>query len=105
MAALSIFDKLGANTLFLIMGISICVLAVASIVILVLLIVTMVRLKKMRRNYRIFMNGRTAENLEDSMLDHFAKIKELVEITDKHTSQITKINEDMQTVYLSLIHI
>lgn len=102
MAALSIFDKLGANTLFLIMGISICVLAVASIVILVLLIVTMVRLKKMRRNYRIFMNGRTAENLEDSMLDHFAKIKELVEITDKHTSQITKINEDMQTVYTKL---
>ena len=99
MAALSIFDKLGANTLFLIMGISICVLAVASIVILVLLIVTMVRLKKMRRNYRIFMNGRTAENLEDSMLDHFAKINE---ITDKHTSQITKINEDMQTVYTKL---
>ena len=48
------------------------------------------------------MNGRTAENLEDSMLDHFAKIKELVEITDKHTSQITKLNEDMQTVYTKL---
>ena len=82
---LALFDKLGTNTLFLIMGIAICVLAVASIVILVLLIVTMVRLKKMRRNYRIFMNGKTAENLEDSMLDHFAKI-----------------NEDMQTVYTKL---
>lgn len=100
MAAL--VDKLGADTLFLIMGIAICVLAVASIVILVLLIVTMVRLKKMRRNYRIFMNGKTAENLEDSMLDHFAKIKELVEITDKHTEQIAKINEEMQTVYTKL---
>lgn len=99
---LALFDKLGTNTLFLIMGIAICVLAVASIVILVLLIVTMVRLKKMRRNYRIFMNGKTAENLEDSMLDHFAKIKELVEITDKHTEQIAKINEDMQTVYTKL---
>ena len=99
---LALFDKLGTNTLFLIMGIVICVLAVASIVILVLLIVTMVRLKKMRRNYRIFMNGKTAENLEDSMLDHFAKIKELVEITDKHTEQIAKINEDMQTVYTKL---
>ena len=99
---LALFDKLGTNTLFLIMGIAICVLAVASIVILVLLIVTMVRLKKMRRNYRIFMNGKTAENLEDSMLDHFAKIKELDEITDKHTEQIAKINEDMQTVYTKL---
>ena len=98
----ALFDKLGTNTLFLIMGIAICVLAVASIVILVLLIVTMVRLKKMRRNYRIFMNGKTAENLEDSMLDHFAKIKELVDITDKHTAQIAKINEDMQTVYTKL---
>lgn len=100
MAAL--VDKLGTYTLFLIMGIVICVLAVASIVILVLLIVTMVRLKKMRRNYRIFMNGKTAENLEDAMLDHFAKIKELVEITDKHTEQIAKINEEMQTVYTKL---
>ncbi len=100
MAAL--VDKLGTDTLFLIMGIVICVLAVASIVILVLLIVTMVRLKKMRRNYRIFMNGKTAENLEDAMLDHFAKIKELVEITDKHTEQIAKINEEMQTVYTKL---
>lgn len=100
MAAL--VDKLGTDTLFLIMGIVICVLSVASIVILVLLIVTMVRLKKMRRNYRIFMNGKTAENLEDAMLDHFAKIKELVEITDKHTEQIAKINEEMQTVYTKL---
>ena len=86
----------------LILCIAVGVLAVISIVSLVLLIVTMVKLKKMRQNYRMFMNGKTAENLEDAMLDHFAKIKDLVEITDEHAKQIEAINEELKTVYTKL---
>ena len=59
----------------------------------------MVKLNKMKRNYRIFMNGKTAENLEDSMLEHFEKIEELESITIKHTSEIKKIKEELMTVY------
>ena len=78
------------------------VIALISIVSLVLLIITMVKLDKMKKNYRIFMNGKTAENLEDSMLEHFEKIEELVNITRRHTSEIKKITEDMQTVYTKI---
>lgn len=91
-----------SGRLTLILCIVVGVFAVISIVSLVLLIVTMARLKKMRQNYRLFMNGKTAENLEDAMLDHFAKIKDLVEITDEHTNQIAAISEQMQTVYTKL---
>lgn len=94
-----IFD---VNVLFPYLCIAVCVFAVMSIVMLVLLIINMARLKKMRRNYRLFMNGKTAENLEDAMLDHFAKIKELEAVTEEHSRQIAKINEDMQTVYTKL---
>ncbi len=95
-------NLVNSGTMMLILCIAVGVLAVISIVSLVLLIVTMARLKKMRQNYRLFMNGKTAENLEDAMLDHFAKIKDLVELTDEHTQQIASINEEMKTVYTKL---
>lgn len=95
-------NLVNSGMMMLILCIAVGVLAVISIVSLVLLIVTMVRLKKMRQNYRLFMNGKTAENLEDAMLDHFAKIKDLVELTDEHTQQIAFINEEMKTVYTKL---
>ncbi len=95
-------NLIDSGMLMLILCIAVGVLAVISIVSLVLLIVTMVKLKKMRQNYRLFMNGKTAENLEDAMLDHFAKIKDLVEITDEHTKQIEAINEELKTVYTKL---
>lgn len=94
-----IFD---VNVLFPYLCIAVCFFAVMSIVTLVLLIINMVKLRKMKRNYRLFMNGKTAENLEDAMLDHFAKINDLEKITDSHSVQITKINEDMQKVYCKL---
>ena len=91
-----------SNMFMLCLCIAVGVFALISIVSLVLLIVTMVKLKKMRQNYRLFMNGKTAENLEDAMLDHFAKIKDLVELTDKHTNQLASIKEEMKTVYTKL---
>lgn len=91
-----VFD---VNVLFPYAFIGLCVVAVIAVVSLVLLIVNMVKLNKMKKNYRIFMNGKTAENLEDSMLEHFEKIEELLNIARRHTSEIKKINEDLQIVY------
>ena len=95
-------EVFSSDMFILCLCIAVGVFAIISIVSLVLLIITMVRLKKMRRNYRLFMNGKTAENLEDAMLDHFAKIKDLVELTDEHTKQIEAINEELKTVYAKL---
>ena len=84
-------EKIFNSDMFMLcLCIAVGVFALISIVSLVLLIVTMVKLKKMRQNYRLFMNGKTAENLEDAMLDHFAKIKELVELTEDRKS--TRLN-------------
>ena len=88
-------EKIFNSDMFMLcLCIAVGVFALISIVSLVLLIVTMVKLKKMRQNYRLFMNGKTAEN--------FAKIKELVELTDKHTNQLASIKEEMKTVYTKL---
>lgn len=96
-------EKIFNSDMFMLcLCIAVGVFALISIVSLVLLIVTIVKLKKMRQNYRLFMNGKTAENLEDAMLDHFAKIKELVELTDEHTNQLASIKEEMKTVYTKL---
>lgn len=91
-----VFD---VNVLFPYAFIGLCVVAVIAVVSLVLLIINMVKLNKMKKNYRIFMNGKTAENLEDSMLEHFEKIEELLNIARRHTSEIKKINDDLQIVY------
>ena len=64
-------EKIFNSDMFMLcLCIAVGVFALISIVSLVLLIVTMVKLKKMRQNYRLFMNGKTAENLEDAMLDN-----------------------------------
>lgn len=91
-----VFD---VNVLFPYVFIGLCVVAVIAVISLVLLIINMVKLNKMKKNYRIFMNGKTAENLEDSMLEHFEKIEELLNIARRHTSEIKKINDDLQLVY------
>lgn len=99
---MSLFEILNAETLFPYLFIGCCVLGIICIVMLVLLIINMVNIRKMKRNYRIFMNGKTAENLEDSILEHFKEIDNLKSITDKHTSQIAAITEEMFSVYKKL---
>lgn len=87
------------NTLFPYLVIAVCVLALICIVSLILLIVTMVKLNEMKKNYRTFMNGKTAENLEDSILDHFSKIDKLVKESNQHAKDIEDINEEIKNHY------
>ena len=75
------------------------VMAVLCIVMLVLLIINMNNISKMKKNYRVFMNGKTAMNLEDSMLERFEEIDKLDSLTRQHTAEIEAIKEEMLSVY------
>lgn len=93
------FINENTSTLFPIVCIALGVVTIVCIISLILLIITMVRLDKMRKNYRIFMNGKTAENLEDSMLSHFKKIDDLIVLSKKHGDEIDKINDQFKTTF------
>lgn len=77
-------------------------MGVAVVASWILLIVDTVKLRKMKRNLRVFMNGKTAENLEDSMVRNFARIDELERVTDDHGKSLSIINEKMLSVYSKL---
>lgn len=60
------------DPLLLIIGFS-----VLSVVLLIVVIVCIVKLNKLYRRYDIFMRGRDAESLEDTMMDIVEQLKEL----------------------------
>ena len=89
-----ISQYLGFDSDFIIIGVVVMVL-----ILLILVIVNIVQMNKMKKNYKIFMTGKTAENLEAVIEKRFEQIDSLIEKNTEIEKSIEAITQNMKLAY------
>jgi len=72
-----ISEYLGFDSDYIILG-----LAGVVIILLILIIINMVQTGKLKKRYKVFMSGKTAKSLEDTIIKRLDEVDELVAAND-----------------------
>ena len=69
------------------------------LIIYILTIVKIVQMKKLKKNYRIFMSGKDAKTLEDTLIQRLDQVDSLLESNEENDSNIKVLSKNMQRTY------
>ncbi len=91
---LDIFGLFTVNILYVMIG-----LIVVTLAALIISIIAICKLGGMKRKYRIFMNGKDAESMEDAILSKFAEIDIVKKEHKQHGADIKKIFDNLEYTF------
>ncbi len=91
---MNIFDTLGIDMGYVLIG-----LAGFSLVLFILTIALFIKMGKINKKYKKFMQGANGENLEKQFLKRFAEVDELQYESRKLQEEIEKITENLLITY------
>ncbi len=89
-----ISQYLGFDSDYIIIG-----LLAAVIILLILTLVNIVQMRKLKKNYRIFMSGKTAKNLEDTLIKRLDEVDSLIASNNKNEELIRVLSQNMKYTY------
>ena len=89
-----ISQYLGFDSDYIIIG-----LLAAVIILLILTLVNIVQLRKLNINYRIFLSGKTAKNLEDTLIKRLDEVDSLIASNNKNEELIKVLSQNMKYTY------
>ncbi len=89
-----ISQYLGFDSDYIIIG-----LLAAVIILLILTLVNIVQMRKLKKNYRIFMSGKTAKNLEDTLIKRLDEVDSLIASNSKNEELIRVLSQNMKYTY------
>lgn len=85
---------LGIDSDYVIMG-----LAVLTVLLLLIVFINIIQMHKLKKKYKMFMDGKNAKTLEESILSRMDQIDHLISSTQKNESDIQKIYKNMKTTF------
>ena len=85
---------LGIPTDFIVLG-----LLAVTVVLLILLIVNMVKLSNLKKKYDIFMKGKTAKSLEDTLIYRLEQLDDLIKSNAANERNINSIFETLKSCF------
>ena len=85
---------LGFDSDYIIIG-----LAVLVVILLVLWIVNIVQIKSLKKNYKVFMSGKNAKTLEDTLIKRLDEVEHLLKANAANEKNIKKIFANMKYTY------
>lgn len=91
---MSISEYLGIDLDYIVIG-----LAALVLILIILMIVNVVQMSKLKKRYRIFMNGKNASSLEDIITKRLDQIDHLIQANDENEKSINKIFQTLQFTY------
>ena len=89
-----ISEILGFDSDYIIIG-----LAVFSLVILVLLCVNNSQISKLKKRYKIFMSGKNAKSLEDTLIKRLDQVDDLIAANSANEKNINKLFSNMKFTF------
>ena len=89
-----ISEYLGIDSDYIIIG-----LAVVVLILLILTIVNIVQMNKLKKSYKVFMSGKGAKNLEDTLIKRLNQVDELIASNDENRKNIKELFSNMQITY------
>ena len=89
-----ISQYLGIESDYVIIG-----LAAIVLILFILTIVNIIQMRKLKKGYRVFMTGKGAKNLEDTLIKRLNQIDMLLASNEENQKNIKKIFGEMQSTY------
>lgn len=89
-----ISEYLGFDSDYIILG-----LAGVVIILLILIIINMVQTGKLKKRYKVFMSGKTAKSLEDTIIKRLDEVDELVAANSSIKKNIEELFDNMKCSY------
>lgn len=89
-----ISEYLGFDSDYIILG-----LAGVVIILLILIIINMVQTVKLKKRYKVFMSGKTAKSLEDTIIKRLDEVDELVAANSSIKRNIEELFDNMKCSY------
>ena len=89
-----ISQYLGFDSDFIIIG-----LVVVVFILLILIIVNIVQMSKLKKNYKIFMTGKNAKNLEEVITKRLNQVDSLLEANTENEKNIRLLIRNMKLAY------
>ena len=87
-------DYLGFDSDYIILG-----LAGVLIILLVVLIINLVQISKLKKKYKIFMCGKTAKSLEDTLVKRLDQVDELIAANAANEKNINELFDKMKITF------
>lgn len=91
---MSISEYLGIDLDYIVIG-----LAALVLILIILMIINVVQLRKLKKKYKLFMNGKDANSLEDVLSKRLNQIDSLIQSNSENEKNIAKIFKNMQFTY------
>ena len=89
-----IAQYLGFDSNYIIIG-----LAALVVILMILMIVNVVQMSKLKKNYKIFMTGKNAKTLEDTLIKRLDQVDELMVANKANEKNIKALFQNMQLTY------
>lgn len=89
-----IAQYLGFDSDYIIIGLLVLVL-----ILIILMIVNVAQMSKLKKNYKIFMSGKSAKNLEDTLIKRLDQIDDLLVSNSANEKNIKTLYKNMQRTY------
>ena len=89
-----IAQYLGFDSDYIIIGLLVLVL-----ILIILMIVNVAQMSKLKKNYKIFMSGKSAKNLEDTLIRRLDQIDDLLVSNSTNEKNIKTLYKNMQRTY------
>lgn len=74
-------------------------LAAIVIILFILYIVNIVQISKLKKRYNIFMSGKTAKSLEDTLLKRLDQVDDLIAANSSNEKSIIKLFDNMKCTF------
>lgn len=89
-----IAQYLGFDSDYIIIG-----LAALVVILMILMIVNVIQMSKLKKNYKIFMTGKNAKTLEDTLIKRLDQVDELMVANKANEKNIKALFQNMQLTY------
>lgn len=89
-----IAQYLGFDSDYIIIG-----LAALVVILMILMIVNVVQMSKLKKNYKIFMTGKNAKTLEDTLIKRLDQVDELMVASKANEKNIKALFQNIQLTY------
>jgi len=91
---MELFDRLGIDGSYIVLGVT-----VALLLIFIIQIIILVKQSKLKKKYNTFMEGSDGKTLESTILNRFREVDKLKEDTKSMKDSIHRITENLLNAY------
>lgn len=91
---MSISEYLGIDLDYIVIG-----LAALVLILIILMIINVVQMSKLKKKYRLFMNGKDAKSLEDVLAKRLNQIDAMIQSSSQNEKNINQIFASMKFTY------